>query len=61
MEPSTRDALTRAARLERLELAAALLPEPETKRRDLRGWLAAALALLITCYPGISAAMASFI
>ena len=61
MEPSTRDALARAARLKELELAADRLPEPTAQRRDLRVWLAAFLALLATLYPGMSAAAERFI
>ena len=56
MEPLTRDALARAARLSDLELAADRLPEPTARHRDFRAWLAAALALLVTLYPGMSAA-----
>ena len=55
MEPSTRDALERAARLSELELAADRLPEPTVHHWEFRAWLAAALALLRTLYPGMSA------
>ena len=55
------DALERAARLERLEAAADLLPEPAARRWNPRAWLAAALALLVALYPGMSAAAALFI
>ena len=56
MDDFTRDAMNRAARLARLERAAMALPEPMARRLDLRALLAAALALLLTLYPGMSAA-----
>ena len=56
MEPLARDALERANRLSKLEQAAALLPEVRGWRCDIRGLLVAALALLMTLYPGLSAA-----
>ena len=56
MEAFTQDALNRAARLARLERAAASLPDGAARRRDVRTLLAAALALLLTLYPGMSAA-----
>ncbi|MCH5287337.1 MAG: hypothetical protein J1E43_07940 [Christensenellaceae bacterium] len=56
MEPFAHDALNRAARLSELERAAALLPEVPARRWDLHALLAAALALLLTLYPGMSAA-----
>ena len=56
MEAFTQDALNRAARLARLERAAAALPDGAARRRDVRALLAAALALLLTLYPGMSAA-----
>ena len=56
MEPLARDALKRANRLSELERAAALLPADHGRRWDIRGLLVAALALLMTLYPGLSAA-----
>ena len=56
MDTYARDAMERAARLSELELAAKMLPEPAAPRWDVRALLAAALALLITLYPGMSAA-----
>ena len=61
MEPSARDALNRAARLSRLELAAGLQPEGARRGRELRAIFAAALALLLMLYPGMSAAAELFI
>lgn len=56
MDPFAHDALNRAARLSELERAAALLEEIPSRRWDLRALMAAALALLLTLYPGMSAA-----
>ena len=56
MDDFTRDALARAASLSRLERAAAALEGVPARRRDLRALLAAALALLLALYPGMSAA-----
>ena len=56
MESSVHDALERAARLSRLELAADRLPEPIRRGRDIRAIFAIALALLLTLCPGMSAA-----
>ena len=56
MESLARDALDRADRLSELEQAAALLPAVRGRRWDIRGLLVAALALLMTLYPGLSAA-----
>lgn len=56
MEPLARDALDRADRLSELERAAAFLPAGHGRRWDLRGLVVAALALLMTLYPGLSAA-----
>lgn len=58
MDAATRDALERAERLSRLERAAGLLADgPSVRQRDVRALLGAALALLLTLYPGMSAAL----
>ena len=59
MDANARDAMARAARLSRLESAARALPESPARRRDVRALLAAALALLLALYPGMSAAAAT--
>lgn len=56
MDTFTQDVMDRAARLSRLEQAAAALKDVPGRRRDVRALLAAALALLLTLYPGMSAA-----
>ena len=56
MDAFTHDALERAARLSRLEAAAVALQDVPARRRDVRMLLAAALALLLALYPGLSAA-----
>ena len=56
MDALTQDALERADRLSRLERAAAALKTEPDRRRDVRAALAAALALLLALYPGMSAA-----
>ena len=57
MEAFTRDAVARADRLARLEcVAAAMEAIDSARRRDVRALLAAALALLLALYPGMSAA-----
>lgn len=61
MDAFTRDALCRAARLSRLERAAAALENAPARRWDVRALLAAALALLLVLYPGMSAAASMII
>lgn len=61
MKPLTRDALERAARLAKLELAADALSARTVRRLDVRALLAAALALLFSLYPGMSAAAVALI
>ena len=56
MDAFTQDALERAARLSRLERAATAMENIPIRRRDGRPLLAAVLALLLTLYPGMSAA-----
>ncbi|MGN0970375.1 MAG: hypothetical protein ACI4OY_00350 [Aristaeellaceae bacterium] len=55
MDQNTQDVLARAARLTRLEAAAAALDAPET-RWDLRAGMAAALAALLALLPAAGAA-----
>lgn len=54
MTDYTRRVLDRAQELRRLEHAAVALSV--SPRRDLRGWIAAAVAALISLIPSISAA-----
>ena len=56
MDAFARDALDRAARLSRLEAAALVIQNTPARRRDVRMFFAAALALLLVLYPGLSAA-----
>lgn len=57
MDNAARDVMDRAARLARLERAAAVIAREQPARRmDIRPLLAAALALLLSLYPGMSAA-----
>ena len=56
MDAFARDVLDRAARLTRLEEAALVMRDVPARRRDFRMLLAAALALLLALYQGLSAA-----
>lgn len=60
MKDYARDALARAEHLAELERAARVLTGAASSRRDLRAWIAAAVALLLSLYPGVSAAALTF-